>query len=277
MLGRARRARGCRRPGRAARSRPACLRCSQIAWATARMWASLKLRRRAEPRWPEVPKATRWAGSRGSGCSGRVAPRRRSGTSTRTVAGGGLAGEGVGHVLECGTVPALRQLRQGLSRPLPGRKMAACSSPRWSPPCSPRARGSPTRLADPRARARAGHVRGPAGRGRRRQDRGGAHRPGHLRAPAPQLLRPRTGRSAVGPGLGRQVGRLRGDQREHVPGGLPHRGLAHADPGPRQPAPRVEGSRRAGVRSPRREAAGGSGWSIATATTSSPPSVPTEP
>ncbi len=48
---------------------PAAARCSATACATARMCASLKLRRSEEPRWPEVPKATRWAGSRGSGAS----------------------------------------------------------------------------------------------------------------------------------------------------------------------------------------------------------------
>jgi hypothetical protein len=35
--------------------------------ADARMWFSLKELWSAEPRWPEVPKATRWAGMDGSG------------------------------------------------------------------------------------------------------------------------------------------------------------------------------------------------------------------
>ncbi len=46
---------------------PFDLRYRQIASVVARMWASLKAPRNAEPRWPEVPKATRWAGSDGSG------------------------------------------------------------------------------------------------------------------------------------------------------------------------------------------------------------------
>jgi hypothetical protein len=46
---------------------PASVRCWQIAWAMARMWDSLKAVSKAEPRWPEVPKATRWVGMAGSG------------------------------------------------------------------------------------------------------------------------------------------------------------------------------------------------------------------
>ena len=42
-------------------------RCSTIAWLVARMWSSLKLPLSEEPRWPEVPKATRCPGSEGSG------------------------------------------------------------------------------------------------------------------------------------------------------------------------------------------------------------------
>ncbi len=42
-------------------------RCSTRAWLVARMWSSLKLPRSEEPRWPEVPKATRCPGSCGSG------------------------------------------------------------------------------------------------------------------------------------------------------------------------------------------------------------------
>ena len=37
---------------------PRCARYSQMAWVVARMWASLKLSRRADPRWPLVPKLT---------------------------------------------------------------------------------------------------------------------------------------------------------------------------------------------------------------------------
>src|ERR1017187_2033874 len=46
---------------------PACVRYSAIAWAMARMYASLKLPLMALPRWPLVPKATRWLGSLTSG------------------------------------------------------------------------------------------------------------------------------------------------------------------------------------------------------------------
>jgi len=48
---------------------PCALRCSAVACATARMWASLKDRFSEVPRWPEVPKATRSAGLAGSGRS----------------------------------------------------------------------------------------------------------------------------------------------------------------------------------------------------------------
>ena len=44
----------------------ACL-YSQIAWLMARMWSSLKLFFRGDPRCPEVPKSTRWPGSETSG------------------------------------------------------------------------------------------------------------------------------------------------------------------------------------------------------------------
>ena len=39
----------------------------QMAWVMAAMWSSLKAVSKALPRWPEVPKATRWAGTAGSG------------------------------------------------------------------------------------------------------------------------------------------------------------------------------------------------------------------
>ena len=42
-------------------------RYSQTACVIARMCASLKLRASALPRWPLVPKATRWAGTVTSG------------------------------------------------------------------------------------------------------------------------------------------------------------------------------------------------------------------
>ena len=48
-------------------TKPLLFLCSATAWLTARMWASLKDPFREEPRWPEVPKETRWAGSSGSG------------------------------------------------------------------------------------------------------------------------------------------------------------------------------------------------------------------
>jgi hypothetical protein len=43
-----------------------------MAWVMARMWFSLKLDSKEEPRWPEVPKLTRWAATAGSGLSGVV-------------------------------------------------------------------------------------------------------------------------------------------------------------------------------------------------------------
>ena len=50
---------------------PWVARYSQIAWVVARMWASLKERPSADPRWPLVPKATCWATSAGSGSSAK--------------------------------------------------------------------------------------------------------------------------------------------------------------------------------------------------------------
>ena len=46
---------------------PCSLRSRQMASVMARMWSSLKEAVREEPRCPEVPKETRWAGSEGSG------------------------------------------------------------------------------------------------------------------------------------------------------------------------------------------------------------------
>ena len=46
---------------------PRVARYRQIASVMARMWASLNAPRNAEPRWPDVPNATRCAGSPGSG------------------------------------------------------------------------------------------------------------------------------------------------------------------------------------------------------------------
>ncbi len=48
---------------------PAAARCSTSAWLTASTWASLNAPSRERPRWPEVPKLTRWPGSSGSGSS----------------------------------------------------------------------------------------------------------------------------------------------------------------------------------------------------------------
>src|SRR4051794_35644666 len=42
------------------------------------MWASLNAAFREEPRWPDVPNATRYAGSRGSGRTSRYALTSRS-------------------------------------------------------------------------------------------------------------------------------------------------------------------------------------------------------
>ncbi len=46
---------------------PRWTRYLQMASVVARMWASLKALRSDDPRWPDVPKATRCAGSDGSG------------------------------------------------------------------------------------------------------------------------------------------------------------------------------------------------------------------
>ena len=46
---------------------PPAARSSEMAWQMARMWSSVKVPSREEPRWPEVPKATRCAASPGSG------------------------------------------------------------------------------------------------------------------------------------------------------------------------------------------------------------------
>ena len=46
-----------------------CFRYRQMAWVMARMCHSLKALSNAEPRCPEVPKATRCSGTEGSGVS----------------------------------------------------------------------------------------------------------------------------------------------------------------------------------------------------------------
>ena len=56
-------------PRKSGPSMPCAARYSAVACATAARWASLKLRLSALPRWPEVPKATRCAGTAGSGAS----------------------------------------------------------------------------------------------------------------------------------------------------------------------------------------------------------------
>lgn len=48
---------------------PCAARYSQMAWLVAAMWSSLNAVVRDEPRWPEVPNATRCPGSAGSGWS----------------------------------------------------------------------------------------------------------------------------------------------------------------------------------------------------------------
>ena len=59
------------RPMNSGPSMPCSVRYSTIAWVIAAMCASLKEPLRAEPRCPEVPKATRWAGSSASGTRSR--------------------------------------------------------------------------------------------------------------------------------------------------------------------------------------------------------------
>ena len=46
---------------------PSCRRYRQIAWVIASTCASLKVLSKDDPRCPEVPKATRWAATWGSG------------------------------------------------------------------------------------------------------------------------------------------------------------------------------------------------------------------
>jgi hypothetical protein len=48
-------------------SMPVARRCSQMAWLVARTCPSLKLPLNAEPRCPDVPNETRWAGFETSG------------------------------------------------------------------------------------------------------------------------------------------------------------------------------------------------------------------
>ena len=50
-------------------SMPWPARYSQIAWVVARMWSSLNVAVKADPRCPDVPKDTRCATSPGSGCT----------------------------------------------------------------------------------------------------------------------------------------------------------------------------------------------------------------
>ena len=69
-------------------------RCSQIAWLMARMCASLKALLKAEPRCPEVPKATRCDGTAGSGRPEKYAVTNR-GTLTSMDAGAVLPASGL--------------------------------------------------------------------------------------------------------------------------------------------------------------------------------------
>ena len=48
---------------------PCPARYSQMAWVVARIWSSLNVAVNADPRCPDVPNDTRWAGSPGSGCT----------------------------------------------------------------------------------------------------------------------------------------------------------------------------------------------------------------
>ena len=52
---------------------PWAVRYSTIAWVIARMCVSLKAVSSDEPRWPLVPKATRWAGIETSGTRSKYA------------------------------------------------------------------------------------------------------------------------------------------------------------------------------------------------------------
>lgn len=56
-------------PRKSGPSVPCRARYSLIAWLVAAMWSSLNAVAVDDPRCPEVPKATRWPGSAGSGCS----------------------------------------------------------------------------------------------------------------------------------------------------------------------------------------------------------------
>src|SRR5262245_4403878 len=76
-------------------STPCPRRCSQIAWTIAAMCASLKEPRSEEPRWPLVPKLTRWAGSPISGLRSWYSRSRRA-RSTRRSGGAGLPARGEG-------------------------------------------------------------------------------------------------------------------------------------------------------------------------------------
>lgn len=75
---------------------PFATRCSQIAWVIARMWSSLKEPRSAEPRWPLVPKATRWVGSPGSGCRSWYSRSSLAGSISRSLGAGFPASGEVG-------------------------------------------------------------------------------------------------------------------------------------------------------------------------------------
>ena len=55
------------RPMKSGPSTPLAVRYSQMACVVATMWASLKDPSRLDPRWPDVPNTTCWAGSDGSG------------------------------------------------------------------------------------------------------------------------------------------------------------------------------------------------------------------
>ena len=137
---------------------PRARRCSTIAWLVARMWSSLKLPRSDEPRWPEVPKATRCAGSEGSGFD-RVVRGDEARDVDEEGAGGGLAGELVqGHrgppgcrrpLCPAPRIPGARLSLAGWSGPGWSSSSGACARPRRR---ARRSRSSPTSCGRPAGR-----------------------------------------------------------------------------------------------------------------------------
>ena len=135
------------------------------------MWASLKAPVSDDPRWPDVPKATRCAGSAGSGAASWYAASNRS-TSTRSAGSAGRPARGsiaIGPPL--GPIVTHPVPRHGLSRQVSSGR--ASSAGCWT-------RAS-RRTSATNARARgASDGDGPTGVGRRQQpaDRLRGGRPG---------------------------------------------------------------------------------------------------